>query len=286
MIWILNVIGIFLIVKTHKSTLLGSLKKRNWLRGHYFKKVLAAKDNVSFDDRGNWRIFTQKIMLSFFSKYKLFGIVLLVLSAVIVSLFYNALTPKKTLTIYQPSMVNAELVDSSLQHVKRYHTIADFSLINQNGKIITQADYTDKIYIADFFFTTCPTICPIMTKNMAEIQNHILNDPEVLLLSHSVTPDIDSVAQLKKYALEKGVNDLKWNLVTGDKKQIYELARKSYLAVKTDGDGGPFDMIHTENFILVDKERRIRGFYDGTKDEEIEKLLQDLGVLKNTYISE
>lgn len=208
------------------------------------------------------------------------------LSAVIISLFYNALTPKKTLTIYQPSMVNAELVDSSQQHVKRYHTIADFSLLNQNGKIITQADYNGKIYIADFFFTTCPTICPIMTKNMGEIQRHILNDTEVLLLSHSVTPDIDSVAQLKKYALEKGVNDQKWNLVTGDKKQIYELARKSYLAVKTDGDGGPFDMIHTENFILVDKERRIRGFYDGTKDEEIEKLLQDLAILQNSYLSE
>ncbi len=249
-------------------------------------KVLAAKPMAFFDSRTHWCIFEQKIMLSFFRRYKLFGIVLLVLSAVIVYLFYSALTPKKTLTVYQPSMVNAELVDSSLQHVKRYHTIADFSLINQNGKIITQADYTNKIYIADFFFTTCPTICPIMTKNMAEIQNHILDDPEVLLLSHSVTPDIDSVAQLKKYALEKGVNDQKWNLVTGDKKQIYELARKSYLAVKTDGDGGPFDMIHTENFILVDKERRIRGFYDGTKSEEIEKLLQDLTILQHFYLTE
>lgn len=198
-------------------------------------------------------------------------------------LFYNALQPKKTLTIYQPSMVNAELVDSTLQHVKKYHTIADFSLTNQNGKIITQKDYTDKIYIADFFFTTCPTICPIMTKNMAVIQAQIIDDDDVLLLSHSVTPVIDSVAQLKKYALEKGVNDAKWNLVTGDKKQIYQLARKSYLAVKNDGDGGPFDMIHTENFILVDKERRIRGFYDGTKTEDIEKLMDDLDILKASY---
>ena len=130
-------------------------------------------------------------------------------------LFYNALQPKKTLTIYQPSMVNAELVDSTLQHVKKYHTIADFSLTNQNGKIITQKDYTDKIYIADFFFTTCPTICPIMTKNMAVIQAQIIDDDDVLLLSHSVTPVIDSVAQLKKYALEKGVNDAKWNLPNG-----------------------------------------------------------------------
>ena len=222
-------------------------------------------------------------MRSFFSKYKLFAIVFSILSIIIMVLFYNALQPKKTLTIYQPSMVNAELVDSTLQHVKKYHTIADFSLTNQNGKTITQRDYKGKIYIADFFFTTCPTICPVMTKNMAGIQEQIIDDDDVLLLSHSVTPVIDSVAQLKKYALEKEVNDAKWNLVTGDKKQIYQLARKSYLAVKNDGDGGPFDMIHTENFILVDKQRRIRGFYDGTKTGDIEKLLKDLDILKASY---
>jgi protein SCO1/2 len=220
---------------------------------------------------------------SFFAKYKFFGIVLVSLSAVIIYLFYNALQPKKLLPVYQPSMVDPTLVDSTLHYKKKYHTIADFSLVNQNGEIITQEDYKDKIYVADFFFTTCPTICPIMTKNMAAIQKVILDDDETLLLSHSVTPVIDSVPQLKKYALEKGVVDSKWNLVTGDKKQIYELARKSYLAVKTDGDGGPYDMIHTENFILVDKERRIRGFYDGTNPEEIVKLLQDLKILKENY---
>lgn len=223
-------------------------------------------------------------MRSFFAKYKLFFMVMLGLSAIIIYLFYNALQPQENLPVYQPSMVNGELVDSTLQHVKKYHTIADFSLTNQNGKTITQDNYKDKIYIADFFFTTCPTICPIMTKNMAEIQEKVIDDSDVLLLSHSVTPVIDSVPQLKKYALEKGVNDTKWNLVTGDKKEIYDLARKSYLAVKTDGDGGPYDMIHTENFILVDKERRIRGFYDGTKKEEIEKLLEDLKILKASYI--
>ena len=179
-------------------------------------------------------------------------------------------------------MVNSELVPQEIQHIRKYHTIADFSLTNQNGEIITQEDYKDKIYIADFFFTTCPTICPIMTKNMADIQQEIINDDDVLLLSHSVTPEIDSVAELKKYAIEKGV-DTKWNLLTGDKKQIYELARKSYLAVKTDGDGGPFDMIHTENFILVDKQKRIRGFYDGTNKEDMEQLLIDLKILRSSY---
>ena len=205
------------------------------------------------------------------------------LSSVIIVLMYQALQPEKRLPIYQPSMVNPELVDSTLIYVKKYHTIADFELVNQNGDTISQETYTNKIYIADFFFTTCPTICPVMTANMADIQEVIRDDDEVLLLSHSVTPEIDSVQQLKKYALEKGVTDSKWNLVTGSKKQIYELARKSYLAVLTDGDGGPYDMIHTENFILVDKERRIRGFYDGTNPDEIVQLLEDLKVLKSSY---
>jgi len=219
-------------------------------------------------------------MLQFFSKYKFLAIVLFVLSTIIISIIYQILKPKKVLPIFQPANVNIELVDSTIQHVKKYHSIADFSLINQNGLTITQKNYQDKIYVADFFFTTCLTICPIMTNNMVLIQEKLRNDKEVMLLSHSVTPVIDSVQQLKKYALEKGVVDEKWNLVTGDKKQIYALARKSYLAVKEDGNGDEYDMIHTENFILVDKKARIRGFYDGTKDEDIEQLLRDIAILK------
>ena len=219
-------------------------------------------------------------MLQFFSRYKFLGVVLFVLSVIIITIIYQILKPNKVLPIFQPAGVNTELVDSTIQHVKKYHTIADFSLINQNGKTITQKDYKDKIYVADFFFTTCQTICPIMTDNMVAIQEKIKNDSEVMLLSHSVTPVIDSVAQLKKYALEKGVDDTKWNLVTGDKKQIYALARKSYLAVKEDGNGDEYDMIHTENFILVDSKKRIRGFYDGTKEEDINLLLKDIELLK------
>lgn len=219
-------------------------------------------------------------MLQFFKAYKNFAIALLIISIIIISIFYNILKPKKVLPIYQPSMVTSELVDSTIQHQKKYHKIADFSLTNQNGKTITQKDYENKIYVADFFFTTCPTICIAMTDHMVQIQNEILNDDEVMLLSHSVTPEIDSVAQLKKYALEKGVLDSKWNLVTGDKKEIYNLARKSYLAVLDDGDGGEFDMIHTENFMLIDKKRQIRGFYDGTNPEDIKTLLEDIETLK------
>ena len=203
----------------------------------------------------------------------------LVFAIIAVSIFYSILKPKPTLPIYQPAEVNAKLVDTSIVHKIKYHTISDFSLINQNGDTITQDFYNDKIYIADFFFTTCQSICPIMTKNMKEIQDKLINDKEILLLSHSVTPEIDSVQQLKKYGIENNINENKWNLVTGDKKQIYDLARKSYLAVE-DSEFGNFDMIHTENFMLIDKKRQIRGFYDGTDKNEIIRLLSDIEILK------
>lgn len=222
-------------------------------------------------------------MLSFFKDYKYFAIAFLILSLIIIFIFYNILKVEKPLPIYQPANVNSEMVDSTLLDKRKYHTIADFSLINQNGDIITQDDYKDKIYVADFFFTTCQTICPIMTNHMVKIQKVILNDKEVMLLSHTVTPEIDSVEQLKRYAKEKGVIDEKWNLVTGDKKQIYELARKSYMAVKTFGTGDQYDMIHTENFMLIDKKRQIRGYYDGTKPEDIDRLLNDIKILKKEY---
>jgi protein SCO1 len=222
-------------------------------------------------------------MLSFFSKYKFFWISFSILSIIIVSIIYSLLKPKRILPIYQPSQVNSEMVDTTIQYKKKYHAIADFSLTNQNGKTITQNNYKGKIYVADFFFTTCQTICPIMTKNMHEVQKRTITDNDIMFLSHTVTPEIDTVAQLKRYADEKGVNASKWNLVTGDKKQIYELARKSYLAVKDNGDGGPFDMIHTENFILIDKSRQIRGFYDGTNPEEIDRLIEDIKILEASY---
>jgi len=202
-----------------------------------------------------------------------------VFSIIAINIFYSILKPKETLPIYQPAQVNAKLVDTSIAYKIKYHTISDFSLINQNGDTITEAFYDDKIYVADFFFTTCQSICPIMTKNMKEVQDKLINDKEILLLSHSVTPEIDSVEQLKRYAISNQINDDKWNLVTGDKKQIYNLARKSYLAVEDDPLGN-YDMIHTENFMLIDKKKQIRGFYDGTLESEIIRLLDDIEILK------
>lgn len=179
-------------------------------------------------------------MTSLLAKYRTFIVVLTILSVIIISIIYSILKPIKKLPIYHPDMVHAELVDTTVQHVRKYHRIGDFELYNQNGDTITQDFYRDKIYIADFFFTTCVTICPIMTDHMPQIQEIIKDDPEILLLSHTVFPKADSVPVLKKYAEEKGVINKKWNLVTGNKKEIYHLARKSYLASKSDGDGGPY----------------------------------------------
>jgi len=219
----------------------------------------------------------------FFNRYGPLILIMMFFSVVVLTSFYFILQPKVILPIYSPNMVSQELVDENIRYIKKYHRIADFSLTNQNGEKITQKNYENKIYIADFFFTTCPTICPIMTDNMTYLQEKLLKNKNILLASFSVTPDIDNVEVLKDYALKKGVLSYKWNLLTGNKKMIYDLARKSYLVAKNDGDGGKYDMIHTENFVLIDKEKRIRGFYDGTNKEEMEKLLNDVEILKNSY---
>ena len=218
-------------------------------------------------------------MQSFFSKYRKFFGVLLVFSAVTIFLFYSALKPAKSLPIYNPSDVNPELVDTTVQYISKYHTISDFSFTNQNGKSITQKDYEGKIYVADFFFTSCKSICPKMTTNLVEVQKAFLDNSKVKLLSFSVMPDVDSVSVLKEYAKINSVIDSKWNLVTGDKKAIYAMARKSYLAVKQGKPEELYDMVHTENFVLVDSKKRIRGFYDGTKKEEIQRLIEDINWL-------
>ena len=206
----------------------------------------------------------------------------IVFGAIAVSGFVWVLTPKQILPVYQPAMIDPKLVDESIQFVKKYHTIAPFTMTNQNGQTITEKDYENKVYVADFFFTTCPSICPIMTKNMFSLQEKLKTKyPEVKLLSYSVTPEIDTIEQLKRYAVENKVDDKIWNLVTGDKKEIYNLARKSYLVVQNDGNGGPHDMIHTENFVLIDKENRVRGYYDGTDINEMDRLIIEIGMLKN-----
>ena len=224
--------------------------------------------------------------LKFFKKSIPTLIFLAVFSAVAIPVFYHLLKVDKTLKVYNPSDVNPRLVDESISHITKNHTIADFRLLNQNGKIITNRNYKDKIYIADFFFTRCQTICIAMAYNMSELQDYYKDDKDIMFLSHSVTPIIDSVSVLKEYAERKGVIDGKWNVTTGSKKHIYELARKSYFAVLDEGNGDENDFIHTEQFVLVDKERRIRGYYDGTEKEDMIKLKNDIVLLKQEYARE
>ena len=218
----------------------------------------------------------------FFSKYKTFILIFLSLSIFILLMIYYLLTPLKILPIYQPAEVNYKLVDSSLQHVKKYHKIANFPLLNQSGKKITLDNYNDKIFIADFFFTKCPSICPIMTDNMLELQKKIIEDDSVMILSFSVDPKNDTVEQLNNYAQEKGIDQKKWNLLTGDKRKIYDLARKSFFVAELDNKDDN-EIIHTENFVLVDPDKRIRGYYDGTNIDEVLKILDDIKILKNEY---
>ena len=224
--------------------------------------------------------------LKFFKKSIPTFIFLALFSVVVIPVFYQLLKVDEKLKIYNPADVNPRLVDFSMKHITKDHRIADFELTNQNGQKITNKNYKDKIYVADFFFTRCQTICINMAYNMGELQNLYKKDTDIMFLSHSVTPEIDSVTVLKEYADRKGVIDGKWNITTGAKKHIYELARKSYFAVLDEGNGDENDFIHTEQFVLVDKEKRIRGYYDGTEKEDMEKLKKDIVLLKEEYASQ
>lgn len=203
------------------------------------------------------------------------------LGIAIVLLGFMYLPSEESLPVYNYADINPDSGVTSTKNLTKKHTVLDFELINQKGEVITHDDYNEKIYVVDFFFTSCPTICPVMTNNMVKIQNEFLNNDEVKLLSLSVTPETDSISVLRKYANNKGVIDTKWNITTGNKKHIYQLARKSYLAVSDDGDGGMQDFIHTSNFILVDKKQQIRGIYNGIDDKEVLRLMNEIRILIN-----
>ncbi len=200
------------------------------------------------------------------------------LFAILVSLLPSGCGSKadKALPVFEPSDIHPSLVDTHLRDKVSPHHVSDFKLINQFGDTITQKEFSDRIYVVDFFFTRCPTICPVMSLNMAKIQEAFKEENRLLLLSVTVTPEYDSVPVLYEYAQEKGAIPSKWHITTGDKKHIYELARKSYFMVSDEGDGGLQDFIHTANFELIDAAGRIRGIYDGTSLEETERLIADI----------
>ncbi len=160
------------------------------------------------------------------------------------------------------------------------HTIEDFQLVNQEGETVTTAKWNNKIVVANFFFSHCPLVCPKMTKNLRSVQTVYKGDEEILINSFTVDPERDNPEVLKAFANRfNALNN--WDFLTGDKKSIYKLARKSFLVVATDGDGGPEDFIHSEMFVLVDKNKRIRGFYKGTCSSETNQLINDIKKLKN-----
>jgi len=162
------------------------------------------------------------------------------------------------------------------------HTIADFNLVDQHGATTSLKDWENKIVVADFFFTHCPVVCPKMTRSLKKVQQLYAGDEELLINSFSVDPERDSVTQLKNYAERMDIKN-NWQLITGDKKEIYKLARNSFKIVATDGDGGPNDFIHSELLVLVDKEKKIRGYYNGTDEEDVSNLLRDINRLKKEY---
>lgn len=162
-----------------------------------------------------------------------------------------------------------------------FHKIPDFKLVNQLGDTISQKTFEDKIYITDFFFTSCPGICLKMTGNMSKVQAAFKEDSEIVLLSHSVTPSIDSVAVLKDYAEDHGVIDNKWHLVTGDKNEIYKLGRNEYFVENDLGVPKDInDFLHTENFLIIDKNKHIRGIYNGLNSASVAQLITDVKALK------
>lgn len=196
-----------------------------------------------------------------------------------ITIAYFMIRPSDELPVYRPIDLNPLLVDSTLRRSDADHRLLDFALTDQFGRTVTRADIRGKVVLADFFFTTCSSICPKMTTQMERVQAAYANEPRLMILSHSVTPEVDSVPVLKAYADLHGADPAHWRFLTGDRRQIYMLARKSWFAVKDTGDGGPNDFVHTENFILADTLGRLRGFYDGTNPTDVDRAIGDIAKL-------
>lgn len=186
-----------------------------------------------------------------------------------------------TLPFYDEATFSPNWLEANSEALANFHQIPPFHLTNQDGQTITEKDFDDKIYVTNFFFTICPGICPEMMTNMAILQNEYLDDPDVLLLSHSVTPETDSVSILHRYAELKGIDSKTWHLVTGERDHIYNLGRKQYFVEEDQGlERTESAFLHTENFVLIDKNRHIRGIYNGLRKTAVKQLIADIETLK------
>jgi protein SCO1/2 len=190
---------------------------------------------------------------------------------------------KTSLPVYNPIDLQTEMVDSSLQRVGFGHKIGDFSFLNQNGETVTHKILEGNVSVVEYFFTTCGTICPIMNSQMQRVSKAYASRSDVRIFSFTVLPEIDTVEQMARYAKKHLAKTPQWNFLTGKKEDLYHLARTSFFVLKPAeaenlGDEGN-DFIHTNNFVLIDKEKRIRGYYDGTNSKEVTKLIADIAVL-------
>ncbi len=211
-------------------------------------------------------------------KGKIYWVLLLLVPAAFIGFYFygkKEQKPIRTLAYFGPK--NTKIKDTL------YHTIPPFFFINQYGNKVTENEVKGKIYVTDFFFTTCKSICPIMSNELERVYKKFNSRNDFLILSHTVDPETDSIRQLLEYSKFHGVKDDKWWFVTGEKKHLYELARKGYLLNAEEGNGGEEDFIHTQNFALIDKERHIRGFYDGTDSIEINRMIIDINILFDEY---
>lgn len=211
----------------------------------------------------------------------LLGFSLIVVCGIIIA--YFMISDNRRLEIFNPVKIDEKLVDRELQGIMSGHRIGIFNLINQYGKRISEKDFDNKIYVADFFFTTCPGICIAMANQMVRVQEANKNETDFRILSHTVQPEIDSPAVLLEYAELYNADSAIWQFGTGDRMEIFNLARKSYFAATLEKGADEGEMVHTENFVLVDKEKRIRGIYDGTSEKEVDKLIEDIEILRKSY---
>lgn len=224
--------------------------------------------------------------IDYFCKMKKMIIFLLVFSAIMISVTYyyqkSSTEKAKPLPVLNPVDLNEEMVDPELLRIGYGHRIGDFSFTNHEGKIITQKEIEGKVFVAEYFFTTCPTICPVMNQEMQRVDDKFKNEKRVRILSFTVDPEKDTPEELKTYAVSHK-SSKNWHFLTGEKEKLYSLARKSFFVLKpaeaaNQGDVGS-DFIHTNNFVLVDRNKRIRGYYDGTNTKEVDKLLKDIDLL-------
>ncbi len=217
---------------------------------------------------------------------RLFAVVGIVVVGIIIAyILSKSQLEEKQLPVIQPKDLKSDMVNPDLLEVGIGHRIGSFAFQNQNNKTITRETVKGKVFVVEYFFTTCGTICPKMTEQMTRVQQRFKDNDELKILSFTVNPAIDTVEVMKAYAEKHGAVDGQWHFLTGEKEALYDLARKSFFVLKPAeaanlGDAGS-DFIHTNNFVLVDRELRIRGYYDGTSISEVNELMDDIDLLLN-----